>query len=661
LLVLDVDPRHDGDKSLAELEHQYSLVGDTVESCTGGGGRHLLFAYPTTSMPLRNRAAARPGLDVRGEGGYIVAPPSRHASGHCYAWRPSREPESIQLATPPEWLLDIITGGNKPPTPSPAAPGGLTGQILEGARNDTLLSLGGTMRRKGMSGGAIAAALAEENQVRCSPPLSGKEVESIAASVSRYTPTSTLVTANLTDLGNAERLLATAGTDTRYVHAWNRWLIWDGTRWVLDNDGEIERRAVLAIRETYVAAAAVEDTKTRQGLVDHARKSESAGRIRAMVSLAENMPGVSVAVNALDANPWLLNCLNGTIDLRTGELREHRREDLITKLAPVDYAPSATCPVFDRFLGRIMGDNLALIYFVQKAIGYALTGNMTEQVLFLLHGTGANGKSTLLETLRAMSGDYGRQTDFTTFLQRSGDSVRNDLARLVGSRFVSAVEVEEGRRLSEAVVKQATGQDTISARFLFKEFFEFSPTFKVFLAANHKPQIRGTDHGIWRRIRLIPFQVCIPDAEQDRDLGEKLRAELPGILALAVRGCLSWQREGLTPPAEVCAATQGYREEMDTIGAFLGECCILGPGATVSASALYATYREWCEQCHETELSQREFATRLHERGLEPGKGTHGVRLWKGLRLLPSPTDNTSSEAGWRVADGGASLGILPF
>jgi putative DNA primase/helicase len=555
----------------------------------------------------------------------------------------------------------MIAGKNSTPASTPQLAVAAAGTIPEGSRNGTLISLAGTMRRRGMGGRAIAAALTEENRQRCAPPLSQSEVAAIAASVCRYAPDSVLVTANLTDLGNAERLLETAGSDLRYVHTWKRWLIWDGIRWAVDDNGEIERRAVSAIREIYVAAAAIEDAKTRKALVDHARRSEAAGRIRAMISLAANMSGVSVAVNALDANPWLLNCLNGTIDLRTGELREHRCEDLITKLAPVDYDPSATCPVFDRFLGRIMGDNRALIHFVQKAIGYSLTGSTTEQVLFLLYGSGANGKSTLLEALRAMFGDYGRQTDFTTFLQRSGDSVRNDLARLAGSRFVSAVEVEEGRRLSEAVVKQATGQDTISARFLFNEFFEFPPTFKVFLAANHKPQIRGTDHGIWRRIRLVPFQVCIPDAEQDRDLGEKLRAELPGILARAVRGCLMWQQEGLDPPQEVQAATQGYRDEMDAIGAFLAECCILEPGATVAASALYATHRDWCERYHEVELSQREFATRLHERGLEPGKGTHGVRIWKGLRLLPSPTANTSSEAGWRVADGGASLGILPF
>jgi putative DNA primase/helicase len=660
LLVLDVDPRHDGDKSLADLEREHGSVGSTVVSRTGGGGLHLLFAFPTDGVSIRNRAAIRPGLDVRGDGGYIVAPPSRHASGQCYSWQPAHEPEAVPLAPAPEWLLDIIIGEDKPTTPSPATPVGLTGQILEGARNDTLVSLGGSMRRKGMSGGAIAAALAEENRVRCDPPLPGKEVESIAASVSRYTPASTLVTANLTDLGNAERLLATAGNDVRYVHAWKKWLIWDNTRWVLDNDGEIERRAVWAIRETYVAAAAVEDTKTRRRLVNHARKSESAGRIRAMVSLAANMLGVPVAVDALDANAWLLNCLNGTIDLRTGDLREHHREDLNTKLAPVAYDPAATCSIFDTFLGRIMDGNVELIHFIQKAVGYSLTGDTTEQVLFLLYGTGANGKSTLLEALRAMFGDYGRQTDFTTFLLRSGDSVRNDLARLTGSRFVSAVEVEEGRRLSEAVVKQATGQDTISARFLFNEFFEFSPTFKVFLAANHKPQIRGTDHGIWRRIRLVPFQVCIPDAEQDRDLGKKLRAELSGILAWAVRGCLLLQHEGLTPPAEVCAATRGYREEMDTIGAFLADCCILEAGRTVTASILYLTYEDWCERGHETPLSQREFGRRLRERGLEPGKGSKGTRVWRGLAVV-APAQNGTGGNGWREAEGGVSLGTLPF
>ena len=342
--------------------------------------------------------------------------------------------------------------------------------------------------------------------------------------------------------------------------------------------------------------------------------------------------GIPVLPEQLDTDRWLLNVLNGTIDLRTGDLREHRRENLITKLAPVIYDPEAACPVWLAFLNRIMCNNDVVIDFLQRAIGYALTGDTREQCLFLLYGTGANGKSTFIETLRAMLGDYACQTDFTTFLVSRSDAVRNDLAALRGGRFVSAVEVESGRHLNEALVKQVTGGDAITARFLYQEFFTFLPQFKIFLAANHKPVIWGTDDGIWRRIRLIPFTETIPVSEQDKNLLAKLRSELPGILNWAIEGCLAWQRSGLGEPEEIDFATEMYREESDPVGCFIEDCCEINPEAKTQARKLYEAFREWCEDSGELAMNKKRFGMRLEEREFKKTR-IGNMRGWLGLKL----------------------------
>jgi len=329
----------------------------------------------------------------------------------------------------------------------------------------------------------------------------------------------------------------------------------------------------------------------------------------------------------------ILNVLNGTLDLRAGHLRPHQREDLITKLVQAGYDPAATCSRWEAFLDRIMAGNQNLIDFLRRAVGYSLTGSIREQVLFMMYGTGANGKSTFLELIRALLGDYAQQADFNTFLLRHYEGPRNDLARLMSARFVAATEAESGRPLAEVVVKQLTGGDTIAARFLRQEFFEYKPQFKLWLAANHKPVVRGTDNAIWRRIKLIPFTVTIPEPEQDRSLSSKLKEELSGILAWAVGGCLEWQEHGLGEPEEVRAATAAYRDDMDILAEFLSECCIVHPGAKVKASALYKAYTQWCQKCGEKEVKQRTFGMRLSERGVERQRTMHGY-FYFGLGLV---------------------------
>lgn len=447
-----------------------------------------------------------------------------------------------------------------------------------------------------------------------------------------------------TDLGNAERLVAAFGEDLRYVAQLKRWYRWDGRRWARDLTRQVEQLAKAVVRQIPAEAALASSDQIRSAIESWARKSEARGRIVAMLAGAESEPRLALEHAALDAEPWLLAVENGVLDLRTGELRPHRREDLITMVMPIAYDGEATCPGWQRFLTRILAGNTDLIGFLQRAIGYSLTGITREQVLFFLHGTGANGKSTFLEILRALVGDYATQADFATFLERRGDGPRNDVARLVGARVVTSSEVGEGKRLDEGLVKSLTGSDTIAARLLYSEAFEFRPQFKLWLAANHKPVIRGTDHAIWRRVRLIPFTVEIPEAERDPDLVPKLRKELPGILAWAVQGCLDWQEYGLSAPEAVLDATDDYRRESDVLGVFLETRCELGQDFSASASQLYQAYREWAQASGEFVLSQTSFGRRLTERGILPIKaGSGGTAHRKGLRLVPDETPGIGS------------------
>ena len=424
-------------------------------------------------------------------------------------------------------------------------------------------------------------------------------------------------------------------------------MIWDGKRWMRDELDLVIEAAKEITDELVLWAMSIEDLIRQNVVMGHALRSQSSGHIKAMVELAQSETHLAIDSSKFDGNPWLFNCPNGTIDLTTGELRKHRRDDLITKMAGCEYDASALCPVWEGFLNRVFGSNQELIDFVQRASGYSLTGSTREHVLFLLFGTGANGKTTFLEAERAVLGVYSMQTDFSTFLERRSDGPRNDLARLKGSRMVTAVEAEAGRAMAESVVKQLSGGDTVAARFLYHEIFEFVPEFKLFLATNHKPIIRGSDHGIWRRIRLIPFEITIPPDERDRELPAKLKAESAGILAWIVRGCLAWQRDGLREPEAVLVATENYRTEMDVMGDFLAARCVLSVTASISSGELYASYKLWCEDSGERASSHRAFGMRLAERGFSKKK-SNGIPIWLGIGLAPavSPEGGADGEGG---------------
>jgi putative DNA primase/helicase len=337
-----------------------------------------------------------------------------------------------------------------------------------------------------------------------------------------------------------------------------------------------------------------------------------------------------------DADDWLLNLENGVLNLRTFEFMPHNPNLKLTKSAPVTYDPNADCPKWKAFLQRIFNNNERLIRFVQRAVGYSLTGSTREQCLFFLYGTGANGKSTFLEVIRALLGDYAVTAEFSTFVADRKSSVRNDIARLHSARLVTAIEVGEGKRFAEELIKTLTGGDTVAARFLYREFFEFKPRFKVWLAANYKPEIRGTDYAIWRRIRLIPFTVTIPPEEQIPNLAEQLKEELSGILNWALEGLRDWLANGLQPPPEVTEATEAYRAEMDIVGLFVQDACVTDPKAVTPSKTLYEAFREWCAENGYEPFGQTAFGRRLAAKGFShilTYVNGRRCRCWVGIRL----------------------------
>lgn len=613
IVVLDVDPRHGGTDSLAALLDAHGPLPDTPEVATGGGGRHYYFQV---SSPLKTVPEVAPGVELRGERANVVAPPSLHASGRRYDW--VRSPDDIELAPLPAWLA-ALAGRGKARTN-----GAATGPIPEGQRHATLVSLAGRLRAGGQDEAAILVALRAAHAARCQPPLSDAELAGIARSVAQYKPG-----AHLSELGNAQRLVREHGNDLRFCHPRGKWSVWDERRWAEDETGAVTRRAKATVAGIYAEAAASSDADTRKAIAKHAIGSEAERKLHAMIALAKSEPGIPVLPEDLDKDPCLLNVQNGTLDLRTSELRPHRREDLLTRCIEVPYDPSATCPVWLAFLGRVLDDNAQLIAFLKRAVGYSLTGDVSEHVLFFLYGLGANGKTTFLNVLLALLGPYGLPVEPDLLLVRRGEVHPTGLADLEGTRLAVAMEVEDGRRMAESLVKQMTGGDQLTARKMRQDFRKFDPTHKVWLGANHKPVIRGTDNAIWRRIRLVPFNATIPPAQQDRTLAARLRQELPGILAWAVHGCLEWAGEGLGLADEVRAATAAYRSEQDVLAGFLDECCVVQPSASVGSTELADAYAEWSG----TPLSQRTLADKLRERGYERHRTKSGVR-WLGLGLL---------------------------
>jgi putative DNA primase/helicase len=422
--------------------------------------------------------------------------------------------------------------------------------------------------------------------------------------------------------------------DLRFVAKWSAWLSWTGKRWRFDDTLHAFDLARRIIREE---AARCNKTKD-------ARIIASAKTVAAVERLARSDRRLAATIDQWDADPWLLNTPDGVVDLRTGNLRPHRAEDYMTKMTAV--GPRGGCASFLAVLDRIFAGDQSLIAYVQRVIDYSLTGVTREHALFFCYGTGANAKTVLLSTVSGMLDDYHRTAPIETFTASAVDKHPTDLAGLCGARLVTATETEEGRRWAEAKVKQLTGGEKLSARFMRQDFFDYLPAFKLVIAGNHKPGLRSVDEAIRRRFQLIPFGVTIPADERDSDLTEKLKAQWPGILAWAIEGCLEWQAEGLRPPQAVTDATAAYLEAEDAISAWIDDKCERDPNAWASSAALFASWAAWATAAGESIGAQKKLTQALADRGFTIHNTNKSRRLY-GLRIIPEEPSQSSWETRW--------------
>ena len=420
------------------------------------------------------------------------------------------------------------------------------------------------------------------------------------------------------DMGNAERFVDLFGENVRYCYTEKKWYFYNSMRWSVDNLGVILRmadkcvEAMKAEAKLYLQADEESGGDMAKAFEKHMKSSRSNKSKKAMLNEIEHhLPILPIQ---MDRYKMALNTPSGIINLKNGDVKAHNPEYYFTKITSVDCAEAADCPRWLAFLDDIFAGDKDLIRYIQKAVGYSLTGSTAEQCAFFLYGTGRNGKSTFIDVIRDVFGDYAANIQPETIMVKSSQSnaINSDIARLKGARLVTSVEPNEGVRLNEGLLKQLTGDDTVTARKLYSEEFEFKPEFKLWMATNHKPIIRGTDTGIWRRIHMIPFDVQIPEDKVDKNLTHKLKAEMTGIFKWCIDGCLMWQREGLQMPAAVLKSVREYRREMDVISAFIEDKCTLE--GTVQASTLYAAYVSWADSNNEYCMSNTKFSTEIAKR-----------------------------------------------
>ncbi len=661
-VVLDFDGA-DGQRTLERLGLRPHVI-------TPSGGAHIHVAHPGFPVSTQNHISASkkpwsvewPGLDIRGDGGFeaLIGATDKGAYrivrdlAELEPWgalpanfRRHFEPKpkapiedellrrALDLAAASGrnegglWLACQLRDNSLTEAEAEAVMGRYSGSVGPLNRKGAHEPYTTTEARESLRSAYSRAARepwSERPQVRCAvePEPSGAY------------PEHRLTLFPFTDSGNAERFEAVHGGDFRHCGAHGKWFFWDGSRWAIDDAGRASHAAKAVARRLYNEASTLDDDTPRRAAAGWARQSESASRRAAMLTLAQGEGRIPIKPDEFDANPWLLNVRNGVIDLRTGELLPHRREYLMTRQCPVDYDPAAKSEEWAEFLRVTTDGDGEFSEFLMRTAGYAFTGSTREEKLFMVLGPTGSGKSTWLEALKTAAGDYSRTADFETFTLRRDAGIRNDIAALAGRRLVLAIETEEGRRLAEGLVKSLTGRDTISARFLYGEYFEFRPQFKLILAANDPPKVRHQDEAIWRRIVRLPFEHTVPAARRDPGLKERLTtvpANLMAILAWIVEGCLRWQESGLIEPERVRTATMAYREDQDPLLEFIEECCELGPDYRISTRSLRGAYERFCEaEGYEHPLGPKRFADALKMTRCEAER-TPEERLWRGIRL----------------------------
>lgn len=670
--AVDLDGK-EGIDGFRLLQERYGNIPRTVR-VRSPHGMHLWFRrYSPIGNSVKRLAL---GVDVRGDGGYIILPGSIGKDGRRYQFVKGHAMGEVGIADPPEWLKQLLASGRKDaaresdrasadPEPTTSAKYGARAlrdecervrALTEGSRNDGLnksafrmsqLVAEGSLNQRDAEVSLLQAARAtgltkEESIVTIASGMSagikapraatggGSREESDLEEAERDELAKELAELGALDIDNAKRFHARCRGQLIYT-AGGGWFGFDGKRWKRDESGAVLALAVDVARKIRNEVRYKVGESEKQARSKHAARSGSRSAVDAMVHLAR--PDFTVGDETLDRDKFLLNVDSGTIDLRTGELRPHDPGDLITKLVAIPYDPDAKRPTFIRFIEYVTSGDREFRLYLWRVFGYCLTGDTAEQVFFFLIGPGRSGKSVLANVWRELLGEYGRQADMETFLTKQyGNAIPTDVARLRGARVVVASEANFHRQIDEARIKTMTGGDPLVARFMRQNEFEFTAEFKLILVANDFPRVRQKDDAFWRRVRAIPMNRTVREEQVDPELLEKLRAEYPGILAWAVRGCRSWQEVGLPLPEVVRDGTERWKTFADVVRRFVTDRCVLEPGARVSASRLYDSYRDWCAENKEKPQTPSGLKTKLLELDLNP-QHTRDGNVWNGIRL----------------------------
>lgn len=637
IVVLDIDMKGQNlDMTYEELAEKYKIGPDDIVSRTGSGGYHVFYKHPGSIVPNAQRLNNTQGLDVRGDGGYVIIPPSMHVSGKRYEW--IRSPFKKQLPECPSYILpENRTYGDKTGTPSEAKEFMEAEKVGEGRRNAMLAAMAGLLRSSGIEDEeSLFQVLMPLNIKKCVPPLDEPEVRSIVKNIQRYRTNKTnkpqdmpldlqdILTLPRNDFGFGTAIAKIWAGKLKYNHTDGKWLMWDKHYWKPDET----RRIILIAAETAnmfkQAAEKLADDDEKARVRKHATSSQNLSRMKAALEIAGSHESIASVHSDWNAQSNLIATNGHIIDLKTGKTVTPDPEQYISRRAYVDYDPEATCPAFEQFVSDIFEGNFNIINFIQRAIGYSLTAEILEQCLFILVGEGSNGKSTLLDVIYSLEGDYAFSAPFSTFERSpSGNAQTNDLAAFTGKRLVIASEPREGSSLNDARIKTLTGGEPITARYLYQEHFTFFNRAKIWLGVNHLPKVSDDSHGFWRRVRKINFNVKFVGNDEplgpgvmrkDPDLMSRLLAELPGIFNWAIKGAVAWYAEGLQYPDEVRQATQEYRTANDPLHNFIRDRCTLGPDADIEVSDLYRIYTAYCEEqrlrAYEI-VSQTKFTARI--------------------------------------------------
>jgi len=633
-VVIDIDRRNGGYETINELEKAHGKLPETVTVETGDG-KHLYFSYNGDLYRLSKPTAYLQGIDIKTETGYVMGAGSLHHSGKIYNFSSDELSLGIcEIEKAPQWLLEELfesksdLSGNEGKYQYDSKDS--SSFIHEGERNNRLTQVAGRLWNEGKSKNELLEELHDFNRDRCRPKLDYEELLQIANSITAYPRHNHYPN---TDLGNSKRFLDSHNNQIRYCSDAKAWYLWNGTTWKKDRQNKIQELGKKTAEEMEKESLQISNSEIRDEQLRHARKSQGKNSIKNMIELASSDSSINVIEENFDKDLLLLNVKNGTVDLRTGKLLPPDPKNLITKTCNVKYNEFAECPKFLEFLDYIFDGNKELIDYIQKLAGYCLTGSIEEQIIPILYGNGNNGKSTFMKVMEGLLGDYCISSDISSFSASGNNSVRSDLARMKGSRLVLTTEFENNQNISEALVKKITGGEKITCRYLYSDLFEYTPTFKVMMATNHRPEIKGTDEGIWRRIHLVPFTMKIADKDRKKNYADELLEELPGILLWCVNGCLKWRKQGLAKPSLVENATKDYREDMDELGEFIDVCCQISEDERVMSSKLYSAYEEWCNRNGiRLPLKNRSFSIKIKERGFKTVHKNTGNE-WQGIGL----------------------------